>query len=185
MKVYLQVLVICLIGWSIQGQVNDSLAQKFVLDLMEHQTLRHCELRIISPIDSGFFIDGIKILDSLKEYKFVVDNRNYHDSIIISEEEKLQVLTSLKEPHTWSKDMRIAEKYRPLTNDSLMQYLAYDVENTIALISKPVFLRDSTVAVCYFVNLCCGHIYGYLNFSFYKIENGIWTRWIDIRSGAF
>lgn len=183
-RAFLQIVFVLLTVPCVHGQKEDQ-SQRFVLDLLEHQTMNYGQLRVISPMDSSFFTYDIHRLDTMKTLTFKVSNTICHDSITISEEEKQLIIEALKLSYSWGEDMALSKKYKCIEKDSLLDYLKDDDENTIALISKPVFLREGTIVVAYFINLCCGDILGNLNFGFYKIEDGIWTRWIDIRAGAF
>lgn len=50
--------------------------------------------------------------------------------------------------------------------------------------SKPIYLREETLCLYYSMAMC-GQLCGHDEVSFYKKENGKWTKWFGIGSGVY
>ena len=72
-----------------------------------------------------------------------------------------------------------------ITSDSLAEFLYKDRSRTVYLISKPIFLRNNTIALAHYTRLCCGGIYGDDHLLYFKKESGKWLKWIFISEGYF
>ena len=72
-----------------------------------------------------------------------------------------------------------------IKTDSLAEFLHEDRSRVVYLISKPIFIRNNTVALVHYSRLCCGGIYGSDEVLFYKKEIGRWNKWIFISQGAY
>jgi hypothetical protein len=74
---------------------------------------------------------------------------------------------------------------KSISVDSTQSFLIQNRDKELYLFSKPVFIRNNTIALFYVVRLCCGGIYGPVDLSFYRKENDGWQRWIRVDGGAF
>jgi hypothetical protein len=91
-------------------------------------------------------------------------------------------LTTAKS-HKWREDLFSSSKR--ISSDSTHSFLISDRNKDLYLFSLPAFIRNNTIALFYVVHLCCGGIYGPVDLSFYRRENGKWQKWITIDGGAF
>ena len=72
-----------------------------------------------------------------------------------------------------------------IPSDSMHSFLIQNRNKDLYLFSKPIFIRNNSVALFYVANLCCGGIYGPVDLSFYRKNGKLWQRWIRIDGGAF
>lgn len=95
----------------------------------------------------------------------------------------LQQSLAASKKFEWQQGLFTSSKL--IISDSTHSFLFSDREKDLYLFSKPAFIRNNTIALFYVLHLCCGGIYGPVDLSFYRRENGKWQRWIRIVGGAF
>ena len=77
---------------------------------------------------------------------------------------------------TISKGIRFAFAVNPNAD-----YMSY---STVFQFSKPIFLRNRSIAIFYFLRLCSSQC-GVEDFSVYKLDNGEYKRWLILSGRAF
>jgi hypothetical protein len=65
--------------------------------------------------------------------------------------------------------------------DSSINYMSY---STVFQFSKPIFLRNRSFVIFYFLRLCASDC-GVEDFSVYRMQNGQYKRWLSMGGGAF
>ncbi|MEQ8909451.1 MAG: hypothetical protein RIC95_09690 [Vicingaceae bacterium] len=166
------------------GQTNE--IQKFQNDLIKNQLMKYeGETRISTSIDTPWMEYHLRrLFPDSTESTLTFKSAATKDSIVLTEAERDLILSFFQNPDNLKLSMNPTE-FSTIEIDSALNHLKDDHDNQVVFISRPLFIRDDKIGVAFFSNLCCGHIYGHVNFSFYQTENEIWTRWIDISSGAF
>ncbi|MBM6498723.1 hypothetical protein [Flavobacterium macrobrachii] len=118
-----------------------------------------------------------------KKSKTFISKDNLNDKITLSEKEGIDIINQIinDNNHSWKAEMidsaDIVDNY-----SSREAMKKKDKKQTLIIISKPVFIRDKTIAIVYFGNFIYYKEYGYSDFCFYKLINGVWTKWIEISS---
>lgn len=159
-------------------------------NLMKHAIQSNClknyENVIVSSLPSAFVES---ILRQLKSNKKVFKSIDYSKTEIhLSSKEKKFIVDSFT---AHAKVEWTNEDFANITVIKENQIRDYIIENKkggYIYISAPIFIRNNSVALIFFV-----HIYGDLNangggindFSFYKLENGSWKKWITLEAGIY
>ncbi|MEM6685234.1 MAG: hypothetical protein AAF617_05505 [Bacteroidota bacterium] len=110
------------------------------------------------------------------------------DSIVLSVLEKQHLLIELRASKNFEWNLPINTKLEVIKDDEplyIQNYLRKDKNRVLKIISKPIFIRNNTIACVFSADLCCGHIFGHTSLSFYKPIQGKWTEWIVICQGDF
>ena len=183
MKILLTIILTFQIGISI-SQTNE--IQKFQNDLINEQLMGYNgEIKISTSIDTPWMEYHLRRLfpdstESILTFTSVVTK----DTIVLTETERDSIISFFQNPDNLKLTVNPTE-FGTVEISQALKHLKEYHDNQVVFISQPLFIRDDKIGIAFFANLCCGHIYGYVNFSFYQKENDIWSRWIDMSSGAF
>ena len=166
------------------AQTNE--IQKFQKDVVQGQLMKYeGETKISSSIDSAWMADILMRTNSdSTENSLIFKSTNSIDSIVLTEIERDLIFSFFKNPKNLELTVN-PTKFDTIDINKVLDHLRKNHDNQIVFISQPLFIRQGKIGIVFFANLCCGHIYGHVNFSFYLQENSIWTRWIDMSSGAY
>ena len=128
--------------------------------------------------------------DSLRlQYRAIQKATRKYDTITLTREEKQYLITELKKAQDFEWKLKpnpnLISVALETSELAILNFLKEDRLRRLKLISKPVFIRNNSIACVYSAHLCCGSFYGYTSLSFYKEVNGIWTEWIHISVGNF
>ena len=107
------------------------------------------------------------------------------DKITITKSEKEYIISELKASKLYSWNLANQKNLKLVEGKDKLEFLKVDKNRELKIISKPIFIRGGKFACVFSVHLCCGHINGYVNLSFYQKNNGKWEQWIPISEGAF
>jgi hypothetical protein len=99
--------------------------------------------------------------------------------------EIMQLNQSLATSRDYQWKEGLFEHSKRIPVDSVHLFLLANRNNDVYLFSRPAFMRNNTLVVFYVVHLCCGGIYGPVDFSFYHRVRGKWVKWFQIGGGAF
>jgi len=158
---------------------------KFQNDLINEQLMSYeGETRISTSIDSAWMEYNLERFFDTKENALKFRSSSNNDSIILTNSERDLIILFFRN----GENLKLTDNSTEFTiveENQAISHLKSNYGNQVVYISKPLFIRNESLAIAFFANLCCGQIYGYVNFSFYRKENEIWKRWIDISSGAF
>jgi hypothetical protein len=163
----------------------DTESKKFLKEILENETMKkHGTLSIVSSLDSSIVEFHLRKLIESSDNIFPLSRLKLNDSIAITETEKSHLINSLRDQYKieWKKEN--FNQYQVIKTDSMLSHLKKG-NTTIAIISKPIFIRNGEIGFAFFANFCCGHINGSVNLSFYKKENMTWTPWIHVSMGDF
>ena len=143
------------------------------------------EPAIVSNLDSSFLhyhLSELKKQESETEFT----NRHNGNSIVLTATEKKHIITSLKHQLNleWQKSQ--FPNYEMISFEQLKEYLGKDRNNTVVVISEPVYIRNKSLAIIFLSNLCCGRgIGGFVELSIFKMEKNQWIKYVEISSGDF
>lgn len=143
------------------------------------------EIGYLKSLDSGILNRSLKDFSNQKSltYSMLQRNTGKVDSIIISSEEKKYLISQLKKYKNFEWNLKQSNDLVIVNQDSVLNYLQENNKRKLKMVSKPVLLRNNSIACILSVHLCCGHILGHHSLSFYKNINGKWTEWININGG--
>ncbi|MFK7750283.1 MAG: hypothetical protein AB8B65_17970 [Kordia sp.] len=151
---------------------------------------KNSEIGYLKKVHLGMFSYDLKNFESHKSltYRMFQRSTRFIDSIALTPKEKKYLLTELKasKDFEWNltkkTTLKIADNSRWLTNrDSSKKHR----NRRLKIVSKPIFIRNNTIACVYSTDLCCGKINGHTSLSLYKRINNKWTEWIAICQGDF
>lgn len=166
------------------GQTNE--IQKFQNDLVNEQLMRYNgETKISTSIDTPWMEYHLRrLFPDSAESTLTFTSVATKDTIVLTETERDSIISFFQN----SDNLKLTDnptEFATVEIGQALEHLKDDHDNQVVFISKPLFIRNDELGIAFFANLCCGHIYGYAHLSFYRNQNEIWTRWIDISSGAF
>ena len=166
------------------GQTND--IQKFQNDLINEQLMSYDgETKISTSIDIPWMEYHLRrLFPDSTENTLTFTPVATKDTIVLTETERDSIISFFQNPDNLKLTVN-PTTFATVEISQALEHLKDDHNNQVVFISKPLFIRDDEIGIAFFANLCCGHIYGYVHLSFYRKQNEIWTRWIDISSGAF
>jgi hypothetical protein len=72
-----------------------------------------------------------------------------------------------------------------IEQDSVYNYLSADKKRNVYQFSKPIFIRNNSIALIHLTTLCCGQIYGSDHLVYFRKDNYGWKKWIFIREGYY
>lgn len=134
-------------------------------------------------VDVGMY-DYMMKKKLLKRHIKAIGSTNKSTLTLTSAEvNQLKQSLAASKSHQWQEELFPSSKR--ISSDSTHSFLFSDRNKDLYLFSRPSFIRDNTIALFYVVHLCCGGIYGPVDLSFYRKENGKWQKWIMIDGGAF
>lgn len=106
------------------------------------------------------------------------------ESIILTKKEKDYLISELsKSEIDW--DLSTENKLVEVDYEDILEFLKADRNRELRIISKPIFIRDKTIACLFSTHLCCGRINGHQTLCLYKKIDGKWKRWIHLTHGDF
>lgn len=134
-------------------------------------------------VDAGMY-DYMMKKQLLKKHVKAIGTTNKATLTLTSAEiNQLKKTLTTSKSHQWQEEL--FEGSIRIPSDSTHSFLFNDRNKDLYLFSRPAFIRNNTIALFYVVHLCCGGIYGPVDLSFYRRENGKWQKWITIDGGAF
>ena len=139
---------------------------------------------IASSIDSTWMEFNLTGLLETTGNSLTFKSFSSKDSICLSKMERELIISFFQN----ADNLRLTHnptQFAQIEENMALKHLKVNSENQVIFISKPLFIRDDSLGIVFYANLCCGQFYGYVNLSFYRIVSRTWTRWIDISSGAF
>lgn len=182
MKVLVSAFLICL--WTeLNSQIPD--VSKFQIDLIHRQVMDYSgEIRIAESLDSNWIDYHLGVLTDTITTRLTFHTPQHHDSLTFTEQEKDSILLFFRNIKnlTFSDNTK---RFQIVPANEISLHLQKDFENQVVFVSRPLFIREGTVAVAFFANFCCGGINGPAHLSLYREENAIWTRWIYLSAGEF
>lgn len=139
---------------------------------------------ISANIDSNFINYHLKPLIIGKKQKFT--NRHTKNTISLTNEEVSYILSSFEQQLKLKWDNSQFPDNEIIEFTLINEYLAKDPKNSVVVISEPIYLKDRSIAVIFFSNLCCGRgIGGFVELAIYKNNNEVWERYVEISGGDF
>lgn len=124
----------------------------------------------ISPLmydDMERFVRNKKVWDT-KQKKYV---------FTLSKKEQKSILTQLASVRETVWDDNLFPKSERIIDDKFREYLKEHSTREVYIFSKPVFIRNNTIALFYLVRLCCGGVHGPIEWSYFKKTNDGWIQW--------
>lgn len=114
-----------------------------------------------------------------KDRVFVNTDESKKASIKLTEKERDSIISALRKElkHVW----KSGDFQYPLAGTNSQGYLN-NKRNTRLLFTRPIFLRNSEIAVVLFGNYITKSMYAHSDLSIYKMINDVWTIWIPISS---
>lgn len=207
----MKTLIICLtyqiLTLSLYGQL-DSTSKSFLFDILRQEpgsdTITYTDR--IKPISIPSFS---KILKNNKIPAFEISTQKKVEFVLTRKEKKyLQKELKLLDEIKWADS--IFNPSRMISLDKMWEYISrrrreyseiYTFKHSqsdtnyinkqgwvqycsIFQFSKPIFLRDNSIVIFYFLRLC-GNECGVEDFSIYKKQDGQYKQWLRISGGVF
>ena len=117
--------------------------------------------------------------------KFISKANNLHsydgDSLILTKQEKSYILNQLEKLKKYKWSNSLFTKSKSVTGEQVWNGLAKDMFWEVHEFSKPIFIRDNSVCLVYYMHFF--GVGGPSYFGFFKEQNGQWKEWISIYSG--
>lgn len=159
--------------------------EKFQNDIVNDQLMGFDgETRISTLIDSLWMEYHLKRIRNTKDKESKFKSPKGTDSLTLTESETDLIIRFFENPENLKLTANPTE-FATVDTNEVIDHLERNHKNQVIFISKPLFIRDDGIGIAFFANFCCGGIYGPVNFSFYRKEKEVWTRWLDISSGEF
>lgn len=144
---------------------TESISKDFIQDILEYETMKKGELSIVSGIDPSFVESHLKSLTKNKTFISMKDSKEF---IKLSEKERKLLIDSLRQQYKTGINKDDFPLLPFIENYNMLSYLKKDINNTVAMMSNPIFIRNGEIAFGFFANFCCGGIYGNVKLGFYK-----------------
>jgi hypothetical protein len=107
------------------------------------------------------------------------------DSISLTGQEKQRLVEELRAQYDQKWENNDIQDYAVIASQSMNQYLREKYTNTVAMVSKPVLIREGKIGMVFLAIFCCGGSGGFVELFLYKKELGVWKSWIPISQGDF
>ncbi|NUY82752.1 hypothetical protein HUK80_17750 [Flavobacterium sp. MAH-1] len=176
---------ILLISLNISFSQNQDDNKIIIDNLLKDGSYGDGELRIIPKLEKKIVEFELENLKNNKEFFSPIDKS---DRISITKEEQKKIIQEIQMQYGKTLDTKLFSSNKWISIDYIKSYLEekteYNNSNRVMMISKPVYIRNNTICVVYFMHLCCGSG-GQTSLWFYKKENGNWDKWIPISQGLF
>lgn len=164
---------------------NPGEEQLLIAGLLENKVMRYSKPVIVSKLDTALVAYQLATLLNNEHNTFQLTLTGEERSISLTEQEKQKLVDGLRAQYRqrWERDD--FQDHSLIDNEHMMPYLRDNYYNTVAIVSKPVFIRDGTIAMVFLANFCCGGTGGFAELSLYKKQQGSWERWIPLSQGDF
>ena len=168
--------------------LSQNLSEKtFLIEtVLDSKAMEYSRPVILSKLDTTLVEYQLALLINSSTNTFHSAPRNgERDSIILTGQEKQQLVQELRAQYDqiWQDDD--IQDYSVITSQSMNQYLREKYKNTVAMVSKPVLIREGKIGMVFLANFCCGGRSGFVELFLYKKELGVWKSWIPISQGDF
>lgn len=143
------------------------------------------EPAIVSNLDSSFLHYHLSELEK-QESETEFTNRHNGNSIVLTATEKKHIIKSLKHQLNFEWQNSQFPNSEMITFEQKNEYLGKDPNNTVVVISEPIYIRNKSLAIIFLANLCCGRgIGGFVELSIFKVEKNQWIKYVEISGGDF
>ena len=164
------------------GQTDTTV--EFLKDIVENQKMGYEGEVRISSVSTAWTREHLKKLIKPEDSGSISFFFSRRDTLHLTANEKELIIEHFSDPS----NLQVSGE--PWNFDTIGQrrvvgFLKNNEGSQVLFLSKPLFIRDGTVAISFFSNLCCGGISGSINVSAYRKEDHVWTRWIDLSAGEF
>lgn len=153
-------------------------SQSATKEVLRDVLLFNTETAIASNLDSVHVDKFLSKLTIDKQLKFTEKNKYYRDSITLTEEERLFLITSFRKQYhkPWKQDD--FPNFRVIAPEDIKNYRLEKVRNRIVTVSDPVLFRKKEWALLFFASSVRSS--GHTEVVFCRKINGIWKRavWI-------
>jgi hypothetical protein len=179
----MKTIIIFLFSISVFGQVDNE-TKIFLSDILKYETYKYGEISIAKKLDPKMLEIGLTTLKEKRKYTRILKD-SITEVIKLTRKERRKIIQSIREQYETEWEKEDFPENKLINYDELLSYLKKDRNNTIVMISKPVFIRNNEIAIAYFMNLCCGSINGRAQLLFFDKLNGKWRDWISIAGGVY
>ena len=183
-KVYIPIILFFIISTlSCQTTLNKDGLVESILNSKVYTVYN--EPAMVSNLDSSFLnyhLSELKKEESETEFT----NRHNGNTVVLTANEKQYILKLLQHQITLEWTNSQFPNSEMIRFEEVNEYLGKDPNNTIVVISEPIYIRNKSLAIVFFSNLCCGRdIGGFVELSIFKMENNQWNKYIEISGGDF
>jgi hypothetical protein len=178
MKFNLSIILLCFFS-NVYAQVDSATYQ--LLNAVVYRDRKTDSLFYTGKMDEGMF--DRKFCPG----KFTRNPEDYDNNFIrltAREHRYIKRQWMLLKDNEWPTDL-FANSWRIKMDSSLAYFLSQNRSRVVYLFSKPIFIRNNTVALVYNIRLCCGGIYGPYELVYYRREGDTWKKWVFVREGAY
>jgi hypothetical protein len=147
--------------------------------------------QIVKPPDKGEVLLYSNSLSSeFSQYcKRKLNRRSYiffedgdaGDTLVLTKKEKDYIIRKLDSVQNYSWKEEVFPNSKIVVQDTLWDYLLKNHKAVVHQFSKPIFIRDNSICLIYYMIFKGAGGPSY--FGFYKKKNGIWEEWISVSSG--
>jgi len=164
---------------------NSSEEQLLIETILDRKAMDYSLPVILSKLDSALVGYHLIFLLNSKDNIFYSTQIGEGDSILLTDQEKHRLAEELRAQYNQKWEEGDIENYSVIASERMKSYLREKYTNTVAMISKPVFIRDGKIGMVFLANFCCGGSNGFVELFLYKKDLGIWKSWIPISQGDF
>lgn len=167
---------------------NESLIKQFVIDILkaERPINKGQTVKIKTSLSKNWLGNFTSSFKTNNERRYIKLQRKTHqnDTFTITRKERRQIMKFLKQRNKLDFE-KLGIKNVESTKEENWSVLTLEWKKYAYLeITKPIFLRNNSIAVCSEVYLCDANC-GYTYFGFYKLIDGKWRQWIPVSNGFF
>ncbi len=187
---YILYIVIFVFCQKVQSQSD--INEEIFLDVVHQSSYsdKNAEIGYLNKVDTGLLNLLLEIFESQSSLVYTAyDRKNgITDSIVLTSTEKKYLIAELKASENFEWNLTDTSGLTTVENTSehsAVEFLQEDKNRELKIVSKPIFMRDDTIACVFSAHLCCGHIYGHESISLYKLIDDTWTEWIIITIADF
>ena len=182
--VHIPIILLFLIS-TLSGQ-NTFNKDEFVESILKSKIYTvYNEPAMVSNLDSSFLhyhLSELKKQESGTEFT----NRHNGNTIVLTVAEKKHVLKSLKHQLNLEWNNSQFPNSKMITFEQVNEYLGKDPNNTVVVVSEPIYIRNKSLAIIFLSNLCCGRgIGGFVELSIFRMEKDHWIKYVEISGGDF
>jgi hypothetical protein len=161
--------------------------EKFIIKtVLDSKAMEYSHPVILSQLDTTLVEYQLASLINSGTNTFHSAGRSEEvDSISLTDQEKQRLVEELRAQYDQKWENNDFQDYAVIDAQRMNQYLREKYTNTVAMVSKPVFIREGKIGMVFLANFCCGDISGFVELFLYKKELGVWKSWIPISQGDF